>query len=55
VSVRNVGLPRRHAILGLIDPDGAGRTIRFNLLTHFLTQTSGRIVRLRPVSRDMVD
>ena len=34
---------RRHSIHALIGPNGAGKTTVFNLLTHFLTPTRGRI------------
>ncbi|MBS0546525.1 MAG: ABC transporter ATP-binding protein [Proteobacteria bacterium] len=44
VAVKNVNLSvRRHTIHALIGPNGAGKTTCFNLLTHFLTPTSGRI------------
>ena len=44
VAVRNVSLSvRRGTIHALIGPNGAGKTTCFNLLTHFLTPTSGRI------------
>ena len=44
VAVKNVNLcVRRHTIHALIGPNGAGKTTCFNLLTHFLTPTSGRI------------
>src|ERR1700754_3063978 len=44
VAVRNVALRvRRHTIHALIGPNGAGKTTCFNLLTHFLTPTAGRI------------
>jgi branched-chain amino acid transport system ATP-binding protein len=44
VAVRNVDLRvRRHTIHALIGPNGAGKTTCFNLLTHFLTPTEGRI------------
>ena len=44
VAVRNVGLRvRRGTIHALIGPNGAGKTTCFNLLTHFLTPTRGRI------------
>jgi branched-chain amino acid transport system ATP-binding protein len=44
VAVRNVNLRiRRHTIHALIGPNGAGKTTCFNLLTHFLTPTAGRI------------
>jgi branched-chain amino acid transport system ATP-binding protein len=44
VAVKNVSLKvKRHTIHALIGPNGAGKTTCFNLLTHFLTPTSGRI------------
>src|SRR5580698_471148 len=44
VAVKNVNLRvRRHTIHALIGPNGAGKTTCFNLLTHFLTPTTGRI------------
>jgi branched-chain amino acid transport system ATP-binding protein len=44
VAVRNVNLKvRRHTIHALIGPNGAGKTTCFNLLTHFLVPTEGRI------------
>ena len=44
VAVKNVGLRvRRGTIHALIGPNGAGKTTCFNLLTHFLTPTAGRI------------
>src|SRR5205809_8090752 len=44
VAVKNVNLRvRRGAIHALIGPNGAGKTTCFNLLTHFLTPTRGRI------------
>jgi branched-chain amino acid transport system ATP-binding protein len=44
VAVRNVDLRvKRHTIHALIGPNGAGKTTCFNLLTHFLTPTAGRI------------
>jgi branched-chain amino acid transport system ATP-binding protein len=44
VAVKNVDLRvRRHTIHALIGPNGAGKTTFFNLLTHFLTPTAGRI------------
>ncbi len=44
VAVKNVDLKvRRHTIHALIGPNGAGKTTCFNLLTHFLTPTAGRI------------
>ena len=43
-AVRNVDLRiRRGAVHALIGPNGAGKTTVFNLLTKFLTPTSGRI------------
>jgi branched-chain amino acid transport system ATP-binding protein len=45
VAVSNVDLKvRRGTIHALIGPNGAGKTTCFNLLTKFLTPTSGRIV-----------
>jgi branched-chain amino acid transport system ATP-binding protein len=45
VAVRDVDLRvRRGSIHALIGPNGAGKTTFFNLLTHFLTPTAGRIV-----------
>ena len=45
VAVDNVNLRvRRGTIHALIGPNGAGKTTCFNLLTKFLTPTSGRIV-----------
>jgi branched-chain amino acid transport system ATP-binding protein len=45
VAVKNVGLRvRRGSIHALIGPNGAGKTTCFNLLTHFLTPSAGRIV-----------
>src|SRR3954464_3638524 len=45
VAVKNVDLRvRRHTIHALIGPNGAGKTTCFNLLTHFLTPTAGRIL-----------
>src|SRR5215468_5998612 len=45
VAVKNVNLSvRRGTIHALIGPNGAGKTTCFNLLTKFLTPTSGRIV-----------
>jgi len=45
LAVRNVDLRvRRGSIHALIGPNGAGKTTCFNLLTHFLTPTAGRIV-----------
>jgi branched-chain amino acid transport system ATP-binding protein len=44
VAVKNVDLRiKRHTVHALIGPNGAGKTTCFNLLTHFLTPTSGRI------------
>jgi branched-chain amino acid transport system ATP-binding protein len=44
VAVKNVDLSvRRHSIHALIGPNGAGKTTCFNLLTHFLVPTAGRI------------
>ena len=44
VAVKNVALKvRRHSIHALIGPNGAGKTTCFNLLTHFLVPTAGRI------------
>ncbi len=44
VAVNNVSLRvRRGTIHALIGPNGAGKTTCFNLLTHFLTPTRGRI------------
>jgi len=44
VAVKDVNLRvRRHTIHALIGPNGAGKTTCFNLLTHFLTPTAGRI------------
>ena len=44
VAVKEVGLRvRRGTIHALIGPNGAGKTTCFNLLTHFLTPTAGRI------------
>jgi branched-chain amino acid transport system ATP-binding protein len=44
VAVKNVDLKvRRHSIHALIGPNGAGKTTCFNLLTHFLVPTAGRI------------
>src|SRR5437899_3604979 len=44
VAVKDVNLRvRRGAIHALIGPNGAGKTTCFNLLTHFLTPTRGRI------------
>jgi branched-chain amino acid transport system ATP-binding protein len=45
VAVKGVNLRvRRGAIHALIGPNGAGKTTCFNLLTHFLTPTSGQII-----------
>ena len=44
VAVKNVNLRvQRGTIHALIGPNGAGKTTCFNLLTHFLTPTRGRI------------
>jgi branched-chain amino acid transport system ATP-binding protein len=44
VAVKNVRLRvRRGTIHALIGPNGAGKTTCFNLLTHFLAPTRGRI------------
>jgi branched-chain amino acid transport system ATP-binding protein len=44
LAVKNVDLRvRRHTIHALIGPNGAGKTTCFNLLTHFLSPTAGRI------------
>lgn len=44
VAVKNVDLRvKRHTIHALIGPNGAGKTTCFNLLTHFLSPTAGRI------------
>jgi branched-chain amino acid transport system ATP-binding protein len=44
VAVKDVGLKvRRGSIHALIGPNGAGKTTCFNLLTHFLAPTRGRI------------
>ena len=44
VAVKNVNLRvKRHTIHALIGPNGAGKTTCFNLLTHFLSPTSGQI------------
>ncbi len=44
VAVNGVGLRvRRGSIHALIGPNGAGKTTCFNLLTHFLEPTRGRI------------
>jgi branched-chain amino acid transport system ATP-binding protein len=43
-AVNKVNLSvRRHSIHALIGPNGAGKTTCFNLLTHFLVPTAGRI------------
>src|SRR5262245_28912101 len=45
VAVKGVNLRvRRGTIHALIGPNGAGKTTCFNLLTHFLAPTGGRIV-----------
>jgi branched-chain amino acid transport system ATP-binding protein len=45
VAVNGVDLDvRRGTIHALIGPNGAGKTTCFNLLTHFLTPTSGQIL-----------
>jgi branched-chain amino acid transport system ATP-binding protein len=45
VAVKNVDLRvRRSTIHALIGPNGAGKTTCFNLLTHFLTPSAGRIL-----------
>jgi branched-chain amino acid transport system ATP-binding protein len=45
VAVKGVDLDvRRGTIHALIGPNGAGKTTCFNLLTHFLTPTSGEIL-----------
>jgi len=44
VAVKSVNLRvKRHTIHALIGPNGAGKTTCFNLLTHFLTPTAGKI------------
>src|SRR5258706_11064527 len=44
VAVKDVSLRvRRGSIHALIGPNGAGKTTCFNLLTHFLAPTRGRI------------
>src|SRR5215468_10758670 len=44
LAVKDVSLRiRRHTIHALIGPNGAGKTTCFNLLTHFLVPTAGRI------------
>ena len=45
IAVNSVDLDvRRGTIHALIGPNGAGKTTCFNLLTHFLTPTSGQIL-----------
>jgi len=45
VAVKDVSLSiRKGTIHALIGPNGAGKTTCFNLLTHFLTPTRGRIL-----------
>ena len=45
IAVKDVSLKvRRGSIHALIGPNGAGKTTCFNLLTHFLEPTRGRIV-----------
>jgi branched-chain amino acid transport system ATP-binding protein len=45
VAVKGVNLKvRRGTIHALIGPNGAGKTTCFNLLTHFLTPSKGRIL-----------
>lgn len=45
VAVKNVNLKvKRNTIHALIGPNGAGKTTCFNLLTHFLPPSRGRIV-----------
>ena len=45
IAVNGVDLEvRRGTIHALIGPNGAGKTTCFNLLTHFLTPTSGQIL-----------
>jgi branched-chain amino acid transport system ATP-binding protein len=45
VAVRDVNLKvRRGTVHALIGPNGAGKTTCFNLLTHFLAPTRGRIL-----------
>jgi branched-chain amino acid transport system ATP-binding protein len=45
VAVNGIDLDvRRGTIHALIGPNGAGKTTCFNLLTHFLTPTSGKIL-----------
>src|SRR5262249_8753827 len=49
VAVRDVSLRvRRGTIHALIGPNGAGKTTCFNLLTHFLAPTRGRLSFNRP-------
>src|SRR5262245_60418716 len=44
IAVKSVNLRvRRHSIHALIGPNGAGKTTCFNLLTKFLTPSTGRI------------
>src|ERR1700741_1245592 len=44
LAVKNVDLSvRRHPIHALIGPNGAGKTTCFNLLSHFIVPTAGRI------------
>lgn len=44
IAVKGVNLRvRRHTIHALIGPNGAGKTTCFNLLTHFLVPTSGKV------------
>jgi branched-chain amino acid transport system ATP-binding protein len=53
VAVNGVSLRvRRGTVHALIGPNGAGKTTCFNLLTHFLTPTHGRI---RFKGRDITD
>src|SRR5713226_2286121 len=45
VAVKGVNLQvRRGTIHALIGPNGAGKTTCFNLLTHFVVPTGGRIL-----------
>jgi branched-chain amino acid transport system ATP-binding protein len=45
IAVKDVALKvRRGSIHALIGPNGAGKTTCFNLLTHFLPPTAGRIL-----------